>query len=102
MMDGDVREGSRSFAKTNYGGLTFINKNIDGNKVISLILNEEQWEKQLRADLDKFYNEDPLPRVCIVSQRSSKTLALYNQTNEQPPHLAVNKVDDGGTTRAFF
>ncbi len=47
MMDGDVSKRSLSSAK-NYGDMTYIkNKNIEGNKVISLILREDQWEENL-------------------------------------------------------
>ena len=77
MMDGDMSNRSLSFAK-DYGDLTYIkNKNIEGNKVINLILNEDQWEETLRADLKRFYEEDPKFRVCIVSQSSSKVDALF-------------------------
>ena len=71
LMDGDVSERSLSFAK-NYGDITYINnKNTEGNKVINLMLSEEQWKEQLRADLTKFYEEDPSFRVCIASQGAS-------------------------------
>jgi hypothetical protein len=73
LMDGDVNERSLSFAK-NYGDISYINnKNTEGNKVINLMLSEDQWEEQLRADLDQYYKEDPQFRVCIVSQSSSKS-----------------------------
>ncbi len=74
----------------NYGDLTHIkNNNIQGNRAINLMLNEDQWEEQLRADLDQFYKEDPEFRVCIVSQSSSKVNALYDRIKEQCPHLVV-------------
>ncbi len=89
MMDGDVSERSLSFAK-NYGDMTYVqNKNTEGNKVINLIPNEGQLEEQLRADLDQLYKEDPKCRVCIVSQSSFKTLAVYDRIREQLPHLVV-------------
>jgi len=103
-MDGDVSERSLSFAK-NYGEMTYIkNKNIQGNRVINLILNEEQFEDQLREDLTNFYKEDPKFRVCIVSQSSSKCLALYDKIREQLPHLVVKKLigQDGGETKKHF
>ena len=103
-MDGDVSERSLSFAK-NYGDLTYIkNKNIQGNRVINLFLNEEQFEDQLREDLNKFYKEDPKFRVCIVSQSSSKVNVLYDQIKEQLPHLTVKKLigQDGGETKKQF
>ena len=82
MMDGDVSNRSLSFAK-NYGDLTYIkNNNIQGNRVINLMLNEDQWEEQLRADLDQFYKEDPKFRVCIVSQSSSKVDGPLRPTQE--------------------
>ena len=105
MMDGDVSDRSLSFAK-NYGDLTYIkNNNIQGNRIINLMLNEDQWEEQLRADLDQFYKEDPNFRVCIVSQSSSKVNALYDRIKEQCPHLVVKKLvgaDGGETKRQFF
>ena len=79
MMDGDVSDRSLSFAK-NYGDLTYIkNNNIQGNRIINLMLNEDQWEEQLRADLDRFYKEDPQFRVkappklmlCTTESRSN-------------------------------
>jgi len=80
-MDGDVSERSLSFAK-NYGDLTYIkNKNIQGNRVINLFLNEEQFEDQLREDLNKFYKEDPKFRVCIVSQSSSMSSTTKLRSN---------------------
>ena len=104
MMDGDVSERSLSFAK-NYGEMTYIkNKNVQGNRVINLILNEDQFEDQLREDLTNYYQEDPNFRVCIVSQSSSKCLALYDKIKEQLPHLVVKKLigQDGGETKKQF
>ncbi len=105
MTDGDVSEWTFSFAK-NYGDMTYIkNKAIQGNRVINLILNEDQWEEQLRADLDQFYEKDPKFRVCVASQSSSKFLALFDRLREQLPHLVVKKLiwqDGGGTKRQFF
>ncbi len=43
-----------------------------GKKVINLILNEDQWEEQLRAHLESFYKEAPKFRVCTVGQSFSK------------------------------
>jgi hypothetical protein len=104
MMDGDVSERSLSFAK-NYGDVTYIkNKNVQGNRVINLILNEDQFEDQLREDLTNYDKEDPKFRVCIVSQSSSKCLALYDKIREQLPHLVVKKLigQDGGETKKQF
>ena len=104
LMDGDVSERSLSFAK-NYGDITYINnKNTEGNKVINLMLSEDQWDEQLRADLDQYYKEDPQFRVCIVSQSSSKVDALYDRLREQLPHIVVKKLigRDGGETKLQF
>ena len=105
MTDGDVSERSLTFAK-NYGELCYIkNNNIQGHRVINLILNEDQWEEQLRADLEQYYKEDPRFRVCIVSQSSSKVDALYDRLRKQLPHLVVKKLvgaDGGETARRCF
>ncbi len=82
MVDGDVSERTFSFTKK-YSDLTYINnKSTEGNKVINLMLSEDQWKEQLRADLTKFYQEDPAFRVCTVSQSSSKTLAFYDEIKQ--------------------
>jgi hypothetical protein len=105
MTDGDVSEMSTTFAKK-YGGRCYIkNTNIQGTRVINLILNEDQWEDQLRADLEQYYKEDPKFKVCIVSQSSSKVDALYDRLREQLPHLVVNKLvgaDSVETKQRFF
>jgi pterin-4a-carbinolamine dehydratase len=104
LMDGDMSPRSLSFAK-NYGDITYINnKNTEGNKIINLMLCEEQWKEQLRADLTKFYEEDPSFRVCIASQGASKIDALYIEIKEQMPHLTVRKLTgtDGGATKKLF
>jgi hypothetical protein len=50
-MDGDLSQRSLSFAKY-YGDITYIkNKNVDGQKVMNIIQDEEQWKEQLRTDL---------------------------------------------------
>ena len=87
------------------GEVTYIkNKNVQGNRVINLILNEEQFEDQLREDLTNYYREDPKSRVCVVSQSSSKCLALRDKIKEQLPHLVVKKLigQDGGETKKQF
>ena len=68
------------------------------------MLCEEQWKEQLRADLTKFYEEDPSFRVCIASQSASKIDALYTEIKEQLPHLTVRKLTgtDGGATKKLF
>ncbi len=103
--DGDLNQGSLTFAKY-YGDLTYIkNKNVDENKVMNLFQDEEQWEEQLRADLTSYFKADPKFRVCVVSQSSTKVDALYNEIREEFPHLAVKKLvgqDGGETKREFF
>ena len=104
LMDGDASPRSLSFAK-NYGEITYINtKSTETNKVINLILDEEQRKDQLRTDLANYYQGDPTFRVCIVSQSSSKVDALYAEIQEQLPHLAVKKLtgEDGGETKKQF
>lgn len=103
-MDGDVSQRSLSFAKY-YGDLTYIkNKNVEGNRVINLILDEEQWKQQLQTDLTNYYQADPNFKVCIVSQSSSKVNALHQELQEQFPHLAVKKLTgmDGGETKREY
>ena len=44
-MDGDLSQRSLTFAKY-YGDITYIkNKNVDGNKVMNLIQDEDQWKE---------------------------------------------------------
>ena len=104
-MDGDMSQRSLTFAKY-YGDLTYIkNKNIDGNKVMNLIQDEEQWKEQLRADLTTYFKADPKFRVCVVSQSSNRVDSLYNEIREEFPHLVVKKLvgsDGGETKREFF
>jgi hypothetical protein len=103
-MDGDIGERSLSFAK-NYGDLTYIkNKNTEGNKVINLILDEEQWKQRLATDLNTYYAEDPRFRVCVVSQSASQIDALYAEIGELFPHLVVKKLtgNDGGQTKREY
>ena len=96
---------SLTFAKY-YGELTYIkNQNIDGNKVMNLIQDEEQWKEQLRTDLTTYFKADPKFRVCVVSQSSMKFDSLCNEIREQFPHLVVKKLvgsDGGETKREFF
>ena len=104
-MDGDMSQRSLTFAKY-YGDLTYIkNKNIDGNKVMNIIQDEEQWKEQLRTDLTKYFKADPKFRVCVVSQSSNRVDSLYNEIREEFPHLVVKKLvgqDGGETKREFF
>ncbi len=85
-MDGDMSQRSLTFAKY-YGELTYIkNKNVDGNKVMNLIQDEEQWKEQLRTDLTTDFKADPKFRVCVVSQSSMKVDSLYSEIREEFPH----------------
>ena len=59
LMDGDVSPRSLSFAR-DYGEITYINnKNTETNKVINLMLDEDQWKGQLRTDVTNYCREDP-------------------------------------------
>ena len=49
------------------------------------MLKEEQWQTQLDADLTRYYNEDPRFRVCIVSQSSTKVVAMESELRERCP-----------------
>ncbi len=89
MTDGDVSERSATFAQQHGEFCNIQNKNIQGNRVANLILDEDEWEEQLRPDLEQYYKEAPKFRVCIVSQSSSKVDALYDRLREQLPHLVV-------------
>ena len=103
-MDGDMSPRSLSFAKY-YGGLTYIkNKNIGGRKVINLFQDEEQWNKNLRADLETYFKADPKFKVCIVSQSASQVDLLSQELQNDFPHLTVKKLtgQDGGETKKDF
>jgi hypothetical protein len=105
LMDGDVSERSLSFASS-YGDMTYIsNTNAEGNKHFNLMLDETQWNAQLVSDLNKFYTEDPNFKVCIVSQSSSKAVALEAEIQGQFPHLKVKKLigtDSGETKKEYL
>ena len=76
LMDGDISDRSLSFASA-YGNMTYINnKNTGAPRTINLMLDEQQWQTQLDADLARYYSEDPRFRVCIVSQSSTKVVAM--------------------------
>ena len=104
-MDGDVSPRSLSFAKY-YGDLTYIkNKNVDGHKTINLFQDEEQWNKNLHADLENFFKADENFKVCIVSQSASQVDVLCDELRADFPHLSVKKLtgqDGGETKRDFF
>ncbi|MFM7979043.1 MAG: hypothetical protein ACKPKO_06965, partial [Candidatus Fonsibacter sp.] len=67
-----------------------------------LMLDEAQCQTQLDANLAKFHEDDARFRVCIVSQSSSKVVALESDLKEQFTHLAANNLihtDSGETKR---
>ena len=83
LMDGDISDRSLSFASA-YGEITYINnKNTGAPRSIKLMLDEGQWNAQLDADLAKFHEEDPRSRVCIVSQSSTKVVALESKLKKR-------------------
>ena len=101
LMDGDMSNRSLSFASA-YGDITYINnKNTGGARTINLMLDDAQWRAQLDADLAKFHEEDPRFRVCIVSQSSSKVVALDADLKERYPHLNIKRLigSDSGETK---
>ncbi|MFM7985867.1 MAG: hypothetical protein ACKPKO_41785 [Candidatus Fonsibacter sp.] len=53
------------------------------------------------ADLAKFHEEDPHFRVCIVSQSSTKVVALEAELKERYPHLTIKRLigSDSGETK---
>ncbi|MFM7989592.1 MAG: hypothetical protein ACKPKO_60785 [Candidatus Fonsibacter sp.] len=60
MMDGDISDRSLSCASA-YGNITYINnKNTGAPRTINLMLDEQEWNTQLDADLAKYYAEDPI------------------------------------------
>ena len=94
LMDGDISDRSLSFASA-YGNMTYINnKNTGTPRTINLMLDEQQWQTQLDADLTRYYSEDPHFRVCIVSQSSTKVKERY-------PHLTIKRLigSDSGETK---
>ena len=104
LMDGDVSQRSLSFARC-YGSTTYIkNTNAGGRKVFNLMLDEGRWEERLYEDLDRFHREDPSFRVCVVSQSSSRAVALQAEISQKRPHLkALSLVGtDGGETKRRF
>ncbi|MFM7981037.1 MAG: hypothetical protein ACKPKO_17140, partial [Candidatus Fonsibacter sp.] len=59
LMDGNISDRSLSFASA-YGEITYINnKNTGAPRTINLMLDEQEWNTQLDADLAKYYAEDP-------------------------------------------
>ena len=87
LMDGDISRRSLSFASC-YGNMTYIkNVNVEGKKVFNLMLDEGKWEGQLYQDLERFYQEDPNFKVCVVSQGSSRAVALQAEISQKCPHL---------------
>ena len=90
-----------SFASA-YGEMTYINnKNTGAPRTINLMLEEQQWQTQLDADLTICYNEDPRFRVCVVSQNANKVVALESDLKERHPHLVIKRLigSDSGETK---
>ena len=80
---GDISSRSLSFASA-YSDITYINnRNTEGNKAINLMLDEEQWQTHLDADLSKYYNEELRFIVCIVSQSSSNVVTLESDLKQR-------------------
>ncbi|MFM7984155.1 MAG: hypothetical protein ACKPKO_33000 [Candidatus Fonsibacter sp.] len=85
LMDGDISDRSLSFAST-YAEMTYIsNKNAGAPGTINLMLDEGQWQTQLDADLARYYEQDRRYRVCIVSQSSTKVVALETELKDRYP-----------------
>ncbi|MFM7990376.1 MAG: hypothetical protein ACKPKO_64775, partial [Candidatus Fonsibacter sp.] len=65
------------------------------------MLDEGKWQMQLDADLAKFHEEDPRFSVCIMSQSSTKDVALESDLKERYPHLNVKRLtaSDSGETK---
>ena len=63
--------------------MTYINNNSTGApRTINLMLDEGQWQTQLDADLARYYEQDPRFRVFIVSESSTKVVALETELQE--------------------
>ena len=86
LMDGDISDRSLSFASA-YGNMTYINNKNTGAppRTTNLMLDEQQWQTQFDADLARYYSEDPRFRVCIVSQSSTKVVAMETDLKERYP-----------------
>ena len=56
------------------------------------MLEEQQWQSQLDADLARYYSEDPRFRVYIVSQSSTKVVAMESELKERYPHLNIKRL----------
>jgi hypothetical protein len=65
------------------------------------MLDEQQWQTQLDADLTRYYSEDPRFMVCIVSQSSNKVVAMETELRERYPHLNIKRLigSDSGETK---
>ena len=101
LMDGDISDRSLSFASA-YGEMTYIyNTNAGAPRTINLMLDEGQWQTQLDADIARYYEQDPRFRVCIVSQISTKVVALESELKERYPHLNIKRLigSDSGETK---
>ena len=101
LMDVDISDISLSFDSA-YGKITYINNHNTGAPgSINLRLDEGQWNAQLDADLAKFHEQDPRFRVCIVSQSSTKVVALESELKERFPHHKIKRLvgSDSGETK---
>ena len=101
LMDGNISNRSLSFARE-YGELTYINnKNMGAPSTINLLLDEPQWQTLLDADLTRYYSEDPRFRVCIVSQSSTKVVAMESELKERYHQLNIKRLrgSDSGETK---
>ena len=101
MMDGDVSERTLSFAKS-YGCMSYVqNTNNESNKSIHIARDESNWKTQLHADLQRYHQEDPGFRVCIVSQSSSQAVSLEESLRDKFPNLCVRRLvgTDSGATK---
>ena len=54
------------------------------------MIDEHHWQTQLDADLTRYYSEGPRFRVCIVSQSSTKVVAMESELRERYPTWASN------------
>jgi hypothetical protein len=63
--------------------------------------DEAKWEKQLFEDLQNYYSQDQNFKVCVVSQSSSRAVALEREIKERAPHLKVLRFvgTDSGQTK---
>ena len=105
LMDGDVSERTLNFASS-YGEMDYVrNENNETNKSIKLVCDPIKWERQLHADLERYYEQDRGFRVCIVSQSSTQALSLEEDLKQRFPHLSVKRLvglDSGETKKQML